>query len=145
MLPLQLEIDPSVTCDQKDSVSSAIGSYHQVLEGYEEQWPTCKVVRAFGISLVSNLLEDIAHLAQWFLLNFGFLLFDKYTHHSQLGKGKLYIIFSVPAHHQGKPRQDCEIGTTETAKWLASKLHSTTFTETHLHRAVLPTVVQALQ
>jgi len=110
---------------------------------------TCKVVRAFVISLVSNFQEDIPHLALWFLLNFGFLLLWWYTHQSQLGKRNLCFILSVPAHHQGKPRQDCETEATATeiAQWLSSKLTFNYFyrVQTHLHRAVLPTVDQALQ
>ena len=148
MLPPQLQIDPSVTCDPKDSVSSAIGSYHQVLEGYEEQWQ--QPVKLWGLlgSRWSATFRKTSHI--WhcdFCLILVFCCSDEYTHQSQLGKGKLYFILSVPAHHQGKPRQDCETGTTETAHWLASKL---TFNylyrvQTHPHRAVLPTVDQALQ
>jgi len=147
MLPPQLEIDPSVTCDPNDSVSSAIGSYYQVLEVYKDQLQQPVKWGLLG-SRWSATFRKTSHIWHWdFCLILVFCCSDEYTHQSQLGKGNLYFILSVPAHHQGKPRQDCETGTTETAHWLASKL---TFNylyrvQTHPHRAVLPTVDQALQ
>jgi len=148
MLSPQLQIDPSVTCDQKDSVSSAIGSYHQVLEGYEDQWQ--QPVKLWGLlgSRWSATFRKTYHI--WhcdFCLILVFCCSDEYTHQSQLGMGKLHFILSVSAHHQGKPGQDCETESIETAHWLASKL---TFNylyrvQTHLHRLVLPTGDQALQ
>jgi len=108
---------------------------------------TYKVVRAFGISLVSNFQEDIPHLALWSFLNFGFLLL--WWIHSPKpaweGKSLFHLICSSPSSR--KSRQDCETETTETAHWLASKV---TFNylyrvQTHPHRAVLPKVDQALQ
>lgn len=103
----------------------------------------CNVLRAFGISLVSNLQEDIPHLALWFLFNnYPILIFcfsGKCSYQNQLGKGKLYFILPVPVHHQGKPRSE----TAETVHGLL--LSYLDRAQTHLHRVVLPTVDWVLQ
>lgn len=108
---------------------------------------TCKVVRILGSRCSATFRKTSLIWHCDFCLILVFCCSDKYTHQSQLGKGNLYFILSVPAHHQGKPRQDCETETTETAHWLASKLTLNYLytVQTHLHRAVWPTVDYALQ
>jgi len=147
MLLTQFQIDPSVTCDQKYSVSSVIGSYHQVLEGYEEQWQQPLKFWVLLWSRCSATFRKTSHI--WhcgFCLILVFCCSDKYTHQASLGRENFISSFSVPVHHQGKPRQDCETETTETAHWLASKLTINYLyrVQTHLHRVMLR-VDQALQ
>jgi len=132
MIPPQLHIYPSVTCEQKDSVPSEIVSYHQVLEAYKEQWQ--QPVKLLGLlwSRWSATFRKTSHI--WhcdFCLILVFCCSDDTLTRANLGREifvSFYLFQPIIKENQDRiVKQKLQLQRLLSGFLLSS--HSTTFTE----------------